>query len=243
MDTEQEIIYTMLETLRGGELNNDEPLGERLLRNLLRKHRPESIRKMYRNGIAVDPEVFQHLQLTFEPVITSTGPSETDYQIDFPKLIRLPKDTGFYIEQNGYMIPLVNPGVFYAERRNFNTKFQIKGKLSGSNCQIYIGDKDSKHIELNSEMWTLIKSLEDNIQENGGNLIIDFYGVLLNPSDDPNYNWKTDVYPFPSERIAELCNTIYAKEFGIIVQAKSDEVQNTAPDQIRYHDRDDVNQG
>ena len=81
MVTELEIIYTMLEVLEGGELNNDEPLGERLLRNLLKKHRPDLIRKMYRNGIAADPEVFQHIVLQMEPVLTPDGDSSTDFCI------------------------------------------------------------------------------------------------------------------------------------------------------------------
>lgn len=240
MDTERDIIYTMLEVLKGSELNNDELIGERLLRNLLAKYRADLMRKHYKNGITVDPEVFQLKKITLSSIYFSNELVNTEFKATLPKLIRFPKNTGYYIEKDGYGIPLLDPSEYRAERRNFNTKFQPKGKVISNDIYIYIGDKDSQHIEEFSETYYLIKSLEDSVSSN--KIILDMYCVLQDPSDADNYNWKTDSYPFPAERINEIVNQIYSKEFGIMVQAKPDEIQNARADKIIYHQNDDVSQ-
>ena len=45
VETEKEIIYQILNTIRDAEHNQDERIGERLMRSFLKTYRGESMRK------------------------------------------------------------------------------------------------------------------------------------------------------------------------------------------------------
>ena len=237
METEREIIYTMLSVINKSEYNNDEPLGDRILRRFLQKYRADLLRKHYNNGINVDPEVFQKIELSLKPV----PGTNYEFELELPKIIRFKQNTGYYIECVGRSIPIMDPEAYRYSKQNFNTSFLPKAKVSGNKITLYIGNLDNDCIVGFSELAALITSLGGNLTvEAYGEVSIDLFCVLNNPSDDPNYDWKTSIYPFPAERINEMMNQIYSKEYGILVDAKSDEIQNTRQDYVRYHDQDDL---
>ena len=244
MRTERQIIYTMLDTLRAGEISNDERLTERYLRDLLRKYRPDIIRKYAMNGPRISPECFQEFDIYLDYVSTGV------YETEIPAIIRLSHDEGFYVHINDTRIAVVTPMEYKTYTGLWSNRFRPVGKTEGQLLTIYIGDEDNPYVEAGSDLEQLIQDLKASIsaftvadQANlKGTLKLRLGAVLYNTDDDPNYDWDTDVYPFPSERITELTNTIMAREFGIVLQAKPDEIQNARPDSIRYHDQDDVSQ-
>lgn len=243
MKTERDIIYTMLDTYRASEISNDERVNERFMRDLLRKHRPDSLRKHYRNGITVAPEVFQY----FDIRLTYVSPSI--YSVELPKIINFEHHLGFEVNIDGYVIPVVNPGDFHRSRKIFNTKYLPIGKMEGQKLTVYIGDDLNPCLSTDSDTYAALVEIKTRLNESPvltpnekGTLRLNFSAVLLDPDDQPGYDMDTSVYPFPSERLKELTDQILQREFGIIVQAKPDEIQNARPDKIRYHDQDDVSQ-
>lgn len=235
MKTERDIIYTILDILRAGEISNDERLTERFLRDLLRKYRADGLRKHYKGGRMVDSEVFQYITIELEYI------ANNEYAGTLPKIIRFKNNLGFEVNINGYQIPITNPQDYYYSNMNFNSRFLPKGKTEGQKITVFIGDDTSSYVSNGSATENAILAMKLSIEENGA-LVLNMGAVLQNPSDDPNYDWDTDVYPYPAERIDELISQIMVKEFRVIYNAKPDEIQNARPDNIRYHDQDDVTQ-
>lgn len=238
MKTELEAVYHILNLARGGEHNNDEPLTERLIRSMLQNHRADSLRKFYKDGHYVDDEVFQQLTLTV--IKNSNG----QFQAQLPKTIRFDHHFGFYIEKNEIAIPIVNSQQYYLNKHNPHNKSFTFAKTEEQLLTFHIPSvTDILNADILSENYIFLKKFADNLQDqqiynfNNPNdirnlqITIDFYAVLLNPSDDPNYDWENDSYPFPSERLVELTTQVLAREFGIMATSKKDEIQNAEGDE------------
>lgn len=234
MDTEIKLVYSIIETLRNNEYNNDERLGERFVRDLLNKYRSDSLRKYSANGVIVNDEVFQKKSLILTQI------SEFEFQADLPKIIRFAQyNYGFYIEKNYFPFPIVSSESYYQYRKSF-TGYQPRAKTEGNKLTLFIG-QESQFIESGSETGNIIKILKE--EANASNQVsIDLRAVMFNPSDADNYNWETDIYPFPSERIEELTTQLIYKEYEIMSNAKTDEIGNQRADSVRYHDNTDINQ-
>lgn len=238
MQTEREIIYNILNTIRDAEHNNDERISERLLRGFLRVYRAESLRKYYKNGHTVDDEVFQKISIS--PVKKNLK----EFEINIPKIIRFQHHYGMFLEKNDVPIPILASEEYYYSKKNYHGKHIPKAKTNGNLLTVYTGVYDKCCVAENSENHLLIQSFYEDLLSGGSKptINLDFYGVLHNPDDDPNYDWENSVFPFPSERLDELKTQILSKEFGVMIKAKRDEIQNSRSDNIRYHDNDDVTQ-
>jgi hypothetical protein len=233
MKTEIEIVYSLLNTVRNAEHNNDEPTTERLMRNYINIYRLDCMRKYYKDGVIVNDEVFQKIPLEL------LGNVGIGFKNQIPKTVRFTKDYGFYLEKNGISIPIVTSEQFNLSKRNPFGKKLVQAKTEQNTLSIYPGIKD---ICLNgeSENAILIDSIleelnEQQIQNSESKtkkITVDFFGVLVNPSDQPGYDWENDIYPFPAEKLEELTSQLLRKEFGIMAQAKSDEISNSRNDSI-----------
>lgn len=239
MKTELEAVYHILNVARAGEHNNDEPLTERLIRSFLQNHRADSLRKFYKDGHYVDDEVFQHLNIEL------SKNNQGQFQVKLPKAIRFEHHSGFYIEKNGFTIPIVSSQQYYFNKSNPHNKGFAFAKTEGQLLTLHIPKViDILTPDVFSENYLFIKELNDYLASeeiynfNNPNtprlplkINLDFHAILLDPSDDINYNWEKDSYPFPSERLFELATQVLAKEFGIMTASKKDPVQNAEGDE------------
>lgn len=245
MDTEKHIIYSLIETIRDSEHNNDETLHEELLRNFLYDHRGDSLRKYYKDGQTINDEVFQKQTLSLVKL------PNNDFIVKLPKIIRFTNHYGFYFEKYGMVIPVISSENFNLNKRNpFNSKFAY-AKTDGNNLVLRLPES-LEGLDQASENYIVLKEfLESIYQQELFNynfpleatdvvINVDFSAVLYNPTDCPDYDWEIDVFPFPAEKIPELKQQILVKEFGIMNQSKKDEVQNGRADQVRYHDNEEV---
>jgi hypothetical protein len=232
MNTEREIIYQILNTIRDAEHNEDERISERLMRSFLRTYRAESLRKYYKDGHIVNDEVFQII-----PVELVRVGNTNEFTCMLPKVIRMTNHYGFYLEKNGISIPIVESENYSLSKKNPFGKNLVQSKTEQNKLTISCGTLTSC-MDGTNDNALLIGMFIDEIehQVNASSEVIklnlDFFGVLHNPDDQPGYDWETDIFPFPSERLPELKGQILAKEFGIMVNAKKDEISNTRNDNI-----------
>ena len=230
MITEKQIIYSILNTVRGGEHNSDESITERLLRGFLSNYRADALRKQYEDGVTVSDEVFQTIIIKLEET------SENLYTGNLPKFIHL-GENGYYLLKDGMTIPIVNKEKFQLSKNNILEKPKVTSFISGNLITVYGGIFEIGLFENNSIVNRIISEKYRNQNSLNKKIVeFEFSSVLQNPSDDENYDWEKSVYPFPAERIPELRYQIIKNEFGIISESKSDEIQNARTDDIKYNE-------
>ena len=240
MNTEREIIYQILNTIRDAEHNEDERISERLMRSFLRTYRAESLRKYYKDGHVVNDEVFQRISIDLNRIGTTD-----EYSGTIPKVIRMSNHYGFYVEKNGISIPIQKSESYHLSKRNPFGKSLVQTKTEQNTLTLFTG-KLTQCMNGENEnallIGYLIDEVEPQINSDPKNVKInlDFFAVLHNPDDQPGYDWETDIFPFPSERLPELKGQILAKEFGIMVQAKKDEVSNTRNDNVSAREESEI---
>lgn len=249
MKTELEIINGIIESVSDSNFNNDFNLSERYLRALLRISRANELRVYYNNGMTVSDEVKQKKRLLFTSTKLNgdTGFStehylvaENEYKADSPKLIEFNGYSGS-LDFKGIPIPIIQSHEYHISKTD---PFQKK---------LFFAKRDSKKI-------VFYAPLENECVSEGANGAIknyvfrlgngtgvnrrfyfDLHGVFNNPDDADDYNWEEDPWPFPAERFDQFYTNLLRRQFGIIGNAKKDEIQNNRQDTIRYHDNTDVN--
>lgn len=244
MKTELEIINGIIESVSDSNFNNDFNLSERYLRALLRINRANELRIYYSNGLTVSDEVKQRKRLTF--VSTSAGrttkypKAQNEYESNIPKMIEFNGYSGS-LDLMGIPIPVIQSHEYHNSKSD---PFQKK---------LFFAKRDSKKI-------TLFAPNENDCVSEGNNGVIknyifdpsngtssnrkfelELYGVFDDPDDADGYNWEEDAWPFPAERFDQFYTNLLRRQFGIMGNAKKDEVQNNREDTIRYHDNTDVN--
>lgn len=226
MNTERHIVYQIMNIVRNHEHNNDEPITERLMRAYLKTHRSESIRKAYKNGTSNFDECIQNVSINLE----NNG---NEFSGKIPKIIRLTNNSGFGLSINGHSVPVVDAEQYNLSKMTMHGRTQFFAKSEGSTIVLF-RPQPTKALSQDSNLLNAI---------NSKNPMFTLSAILTDPSDDPNYDWENDVYPFPSEREQELVATVLSKVFGISMSMKPDQVQNAAADNITYHEQFNVNGG
>lgn len=226
MNTNSEyfIVYEIINAIRNNEYNNDEVLTERLVRQHLKTYRADILRKYYKNGINVDDEVLQKLDVELKQDYSGT------FSFKIPKIIRLDKSFGFFLNKDSYNIPILDSESFDLSRKTPFGQRSIKAKTE--NEKIIIGFPDKKKCLIPSGEFSSVLKLLEKEARILKKIKLQFTAVLADPSDDPNYNWEESIYPFPSEKLPELKSTIAFKEYGMTVQFRKDEIQNARADTI-----------
>lgn len=244
MDTEHKIIYGILETLRNSEYNNDEVMSERYLRALLQTFRGKDLRIYYNDGHTISDEVFQTKKILFKSAAytgkTTQNIGTDEYISEFPKIIQL-NGYGFYMEVYGVPIPIV-PSHEYSLLKH--DKFQKKLIFAKTeNQKVYIYAPHSVECINSGDNKALRDYIFAPANGTGANrkFNINFHGVFHDPEDADGYDWEINPWPFPSERLDDFITNLLRRQFGIMVNVKSDEIQNNRQDNIRYHDNTDVN--
>lgn len=223
MKTEEELIYMIWETVRAGQINQDDDINERLMRAYLQAHRAKHILKNYQNGEQVPDECFQYLpDLNMTRI---TGTNEFEYK-NVPKTIRLNKwNTGMFLYVNGINVPIVKSEEYDLMKYDEWNKYKPRAKMLGYNLKLNMGEIDDCVCDSGFEQgMDVILQQYINDQLASGSLNVDLNALLVNPSDAPNYQWNIDSYPFPDEYIEDLINSVLSREFNIFLRAKADEV-------------------
>lgn len=230
MNTEKHIVYELLNIIRNHEHNNDEPVTERLMRAYLKTYRSDLIRKHYKDEMNIPDECLQITSLNL------VRKNQSEFTGSLPKIIRLKNHAGFSVYINGAPVPVVDSEEYHLSKTNPLGKQNFFGKAEGSKLTVF-QPLTSRRLNADSVLLENIKVAETDRSE------FTLSCILTDPSDDPEYDWENDVYPFPSEKESELIVTILRQVFGISFQFKPDQVQNAASDNINYHENLQVNGG
>lgn len=237
MKTELELVYYIINNSRNAEHNDDEAVTERLIRTYIRNHRADIMRKHYKNGIYIADEIFQNISLRL--IRQPNG----EFMCQYPKLIHFEHDYGFYIQKDGVNIPITRSHRVENFKKNFFGRNFAVGRISDDKFYVTIPNIANLNLDLTSDNGMFLnlvnqEILEQEIYNNNNNpgmskpvgLTMSMHAILFDPSDDLSYDWESDTFPFPSERMLELGNQILAKEYGIMAASKKDEVQNARAD-------------
>jgi len=223
METEEQIIYSLLDTIRNGLINNDEVISERLLRSYLRESRAFIIRSSFKEGYLIFGEEFQSLgDITLNSVA-----GEITY--DLPRLIRLPNNASIRLTTvEGYVIPVLSKQDVQRSVSNPVTMFQPKAHIEGSTLSFYPGAKYPGAMRSGSgihQYFNSISSLKAHLE-----------CVLYSPDDLVGYDWTKDPFPISAELLAVVKNNVLKKDLSVLLSMKTDQVTNMKQDQVRYHD-------
>jgi len=234
MTTEENIVYQILNTVRAAELNNDEVVGERRVRSLMRIQRAEMILKYSMKGLVIPDECFQTLPIIeLSSFSNNTSSPLREFIASLPPLIYLPKHFGIRLMTLEYEnIPLVEQEDYYLAKHHPINKYKPKATITDQKLTVYANDVAPQ--SLNGGLRA--NSINQSIRKGK----IRMQAVLSNPDDGFSYNWKTSEYPLPAEAIAELKNNVLRRDFQIILSTKSDQVPNSKNDTLRYHDQGKV---
>lgn len=223
MRTEEEIIYTLLNTVRAGEFNLDEPLTERLLRSFLKTYRGSRIDKYYSGGQTINDECFQ--EIFNIPFTTINGNWRT---ASLPKMISFKNNAGVNFNKYEYAIPVTSSEQWKNNLKGRFTKRQPSIKLVNNQATLYRGlENTTQQLDdnfTNSELNVVVRAL--NKESLSGVIYLDGKFVLLDPDEDPNYDFTSSPYPFPNEQINALVNSVTARELNIFLKTKSDDIGN-----------------
>lgn len=219
MRTEQEIIYTIWDIVRGGESNSDDPINERLMRRFLQIHRSKRLNTYYKKGNDIPDECFQSLG-TINFSLTNGVPVSDE----LPKVVRFEKGYfGLMIDKNGYPISIMNSEEFRNATKDRFNKYHPRLMFLNRVLTLNTGLEQSCDLDdvSNSEMNVAIRKLK--AEESMNSVTLSGKAVLVNPDDESGYDWTADPYPMPDELIEDMVNSVNAREFNLFLRTRTDE--------------------
>ena len=248
MKTELEIVYNILETARGGSINADEIISERLVRSFIQEYRADTIRKNYNDGHTISEIVFQTKTLNMKRTIyqrpggslidQNMNPGLTIHEHEYdelfcsiPKIVNFEHNYGSYIEIFGEIIPFIDNYKFRLNRKDkFNSMHPMASLTNVNDLIVFIPYTSDFTIPLRDYV---IRELS---RGNKKEVRIVLHAILANPDDADNYDWTKDPFPFPEERLPELVYSILHRKIEPLLQGKIDETINSRQDSILYHE-------
>ena len=221
METEEQIVYEILNLINKGELNSDQRVSERLLRTFLRTYRADLLFTRYYRSSTVPDKYYQTIHLPY--------PQTKDIEITYvlPNIINYNKN-GLLIQTTANnTIPLVNSEESELGKQNISNKYKAKACIKDNRLYIYPGLSTQNIISSNEPLKEIITKIK--------NREITFRAILHNPSDDSNYDWTKDIYPVEPEFLKVLKDSISAKEINILLQTKADQIGDQKDNKLTYH--------
>ena len=236
MTTEEQLIYTIWDIVRGAESNQDDNINERLMRQFLQIHRGRTLETAYKKGALIDEECFQSLgNLSF----TKVGTEFVNTTI--PKIIRLRHSYGLMFYKDGYMIPVLNSLEFENAAKDRFNKYHPKLKFINRKLSLYLGQElDSNQIEDKSysSLNITVRKLLEEAKLN--TISINGLGILVNPDDEIGYDWTSSTYPMPDQLIENMINSVNAREFNIFLKMSSDETGDNRANSSEFNTREEL---
>lgn len=228
MLTEENIVYQLLDTIRGSQINNDEPIDEREIRALMATKRASIISQATYNGIMITDTEFQSLGIV--SLVDTSGV----YSYDIPDFYRLENFYGIRVTTaTGYIVPIMTYQDFLMNKTNPVSKYLPLGYMKANVLYIYEGAVPESSINNGSQITTAIDEIKTNKE-----VFIEL--VLRDVNDAANYDWTTSQYPLSANLINKMKDDILRRDLQINVMAKVDEVANIKRDTIRYHDQNKI---
>lgn len=223
METEEEIVYSIIETAKKGNLSDDNRINERLVRGFLKIYRAFAIAKSSTMGITITDECFQYLgDLQFDFVRARL------FERQLPKMILLNSNFGLKFEVVGENIPVLNSEEFSLSLKSLLNGKLPKAKIIGSKATVYAGEYLIVNGKQKPVKNYIIDDFNDQINENQNNFVnVEVSGILDNPDEAPGYDWTSSPYPCPSELIEDIKTKILAKEFNLILNIKVDKITDS----------------
>jgi hypothetical protein len=221
MLTEENIIYTIWETVRAAEINQDDGINERLMRDYLRSHRGRHLAKNFESFYELPDECFQYL-------------GEKDFVLEgtnlvhssLPKMILLKKNQGIRLSKDGVVIPVLNSEQWLNEQKTKFGKPHPSVKIRDTKAFMYRGSYPlcCGQEETPSPLSLLIKDLSLVTQTDVVPFSVE--AVLVDPDDAPGYDFSSSPYPMPDNLIEDLINSVTYRDFNVFLKTKSDEVSD-----------------
>ena len=113
--TEENIVYQLLSSIRGGELSNDEIITERRMRSFLRTQRANILFNATMKGLHAMDEYFQEVELTLIQV------NETQWVSGVPNIIQLPDNFGVKLITPAFSnIPILNEEYYHLAKKKYS---------------------------------------------------------------------------------------------------------------------------
>lgn len=223
METEEEIVYSIIETAQKGNLSDDSRINERVVRGFLKIYRASAIAKSSNMGHTISDECFQSLgEVRFDYL------KARQFTADLPKMILLNNNFGVHFEVAGENIPVLNSEEFSLSLKSLLNGKLPKAKMKGNKALVYTGEYlivNGKQKPKNN--YAINEFSAQMAQNNNAFIELEVYGVLDNPDHAPGYDWTSDPYPCPSELIEEIKTKILAKEYNLILNLKVDKVTDS----------------
>jgi hypothetical protein len=222
METEEDIVYSIIETVKKGNLTDDNKINERVVRGFLKIYRASVIAKNSTIGVTITDECFQYLgNLRFNYV------KPKQFSRELPKILLL-NTFGIQAEVIGENIPILKSEEYALSLKTLLNGKMPKAKMTGNKLTIYIGEYLIVNGRKKPKQNIVIDELSLQASTNANMFIdVEVTAILDNPDDAPGYDWTTDPYPCPSELIEEIKTRILAKEFNLILSIKADKVTDS----------------
>lgn len=226
METEEEIVYSIIEVAKKGNLSDDNRINERLIRAFLKPYRASAIARATAMGLIVTDECFQYLgELQFDLLRAK------QFTRVLPKMILLKSNFGIRFEIAGENIPVLNSEEYALSLKSMLNGKLPKAKLTSTKATVYTGEYlvvNGKQKPVNN---IVINEFQDQIRDNQNQFItLDVYGILDDPDHGVDYDWTKSPYPCPSELIEEIKTKILAKEYNLVLNIKTDKVTDSNDD-------------
>lgn len=178
MRTEKEIVYSILNSLRGGHSSNDDLLSKRLIRSWIASERANLLLQFTDSGRSVAEDNYQGLNTqVFSKV------SDNVYKKELPKIIYFNRRSGVRIRHGNDAVLMSTKSQDRSYQRDSYFKSVKRAWVIGDEMYVRVGDGASSTVN------------------------IELDAVLFYPGDSPLYNWETDTYPLQSELITVLKQT------------------------------------
>lgn len=222
METEEKIVYSIIETAQKGVLSDDSKINERVVRAFLQKYRASVISEYTKGGQLISDECFQTLgELTF----TKVANREREFVTELPKIIQLQNKYGMFILKNGESIPVLNAEEYALGLKSIINGNLPKAKFITSKATIYIGRKNNTTCGPKpADNFVINDFQEETIANDSASVTAEVFAVLDNPDDSVEYDWTSSPYPANSEIVEEMTTRILRKEYNIILNVKADNV-------------------
>lgn len=218
METEEKIVYSILEVVNKGIHSDDNKIDERVIRALIKPYRATILSKASMNGYLVADECFQSLG-----ALKYTRTNGRNFSTVIPKILRFKDNFGLYLKIDGEEFSFIDSESFFLSSKNIISKRLPKAKIEGSLATIYIGEGLTSGGVNHPKKNNLIESLDNSAKQNNFlHINVETMAILDDTDLGVGYDWTESPYPMPSELIAEMKLMILAKEFNIIAQTNPD---------------------
>lgn len=216
---EQEIIFSLIETIRANEINDDERLTIGYLRNILYTYRAEVIKNTYE----LSEDNYQSYELNFQKkgsnIFISNG---------MPDIIYDNQRIGIsIIDYDGTELPVVSKEeAINSQKSRFINPPYVAYITNGS---LTINANIDRIAQLPTGNGVLLTKL------NTENKIV-INCILAKPLQGIGYDWETSPFPLNASLLSKVKQNILRREFGVSLEVKKDEIQNAKADNIIYQD-------